>query len=143
MDEFIRRTGNPISREEINGLVSLAWENIDVNGYTTFMIAYFSRDGLQGGTYYFLTSDMEDVLRCYTAMRQELGDRYGPTVPFDTVRNIRELRLYESSWHLPGGYVYLKVNTSQGEPVTLWYTSPDLSRQLFGDRDTSSNPRRR
>jgi hypothetical protein len=134
MEEFIRQTGDPISREEINGLVSLAWANVDVKGYTTFMVAYFSRDGLQGGTYYFLTRDMDELTRCYGEMRQELRDRYGPTWLFNGM--IKELRPYECSWHLSGGYVYLKVNTRTGEPVTLWYSSPELSQQLFGDRES-------
>ena len=64
MDDFIKKTGKPVSRETYNGLVSLAWENIDVNGYTTYMIAYFSKSGLQGGTYYFLTYDMDQLMRC-------------------------------------------------------------------------------
>jgi hypothetical protein len=79
---------------------------------------------------------MEELNRCYNEMRQELVDRYGPTRLFDTILSVRELRPYESSWHLPGGYVHLKVNTRQGEPVTLWYSSPELSRQLFGDRES-------
>ena len=133
MDEFIKNTGNPISREEINGLVSLAWENINVGGYTTYMLAFFSNNGLQAGTHYFLTYNMDEHIRCYREVQQELRGRYGPTVLFNGI--IRELRLYESSWHLPGGYVYLKVNTRMGDPVTLWYSSPELSRQLFGDRE--------
>jgi hypothetical protein len=136
MDEFIRRTGNPISREETNGLVSLAWENIDVNGYRTCMIAYFSGSGLQGGTYYFLTSNMDELKTCYSKMQQELGNRYGPTeLPFDNILNIRELRPYESAWLLPSGYVHLKVDTRKGEPLALWYFSRELSRQVFGERD--------
>jgi hypothetical protein len=140
MDEFIRRTGNPVSREEINGLVSLAWANINVNGYTTYMIAYFSRTGLQGGTYYYLTRDMDELMRCYSEIRQELRDRYGPTWLFNGI--IKELRPYECSWHLPGGYVYLKVNTRTGDPVTLWYSSPELSRQLFGDYNPPATAQR-
>jgi hypothetical protein len=95
------------------------------------MLAYFSKSGLQAGTYYFLTYDMDQLMRCYTEMRQEHLDRYGPTQLYDLIS--RELRPYESSWNLPGGYVYLKVNTRQGEPVTLWYSSPELTKQLFGD----------
>ena len=131
IDEVIRKMGKPISREEINGLASLAWENIDVNGYTTYMLAYFSRTGLQAGTYYFLTYDLDELMRCYLEVRNELRDQYGPTYLFDGI--IRELRPYESSWNLPGGYVYLKVNTRQGDPVTLWYSSPELTKQLFGE----------
>ena len=134
MDEFVRKMGQPVSREEINGLVSLAWANVIVNGYTTFMIAYFSRSGLQAGTYYFLTRDLDELMRCYNEMRQELRDRFGPTNLFNGI--IREPRIFECSWHLPGGYVYLKTNTRTGDPVTLWYSSPELSRQLFGDRQS-------
>jgi hypothetical protein len=70
-------------------------------------------------------------MRCYSEMRQELLTRFGPTVLYDEI--VREPRPYQSSWKLPGGYVYLNVNTRQGEPVTLWYSSPELTRQLFGN----------
>jgi len=136
MDEVIRKTGKPVSREEFNGLVSLAWENIDVNGYATYMIAYFSNAGLQGGTYYFLTYDIDELMRCYNQIRQELRNRHGPTRLFNGI--IKEMRVYECSWNLPGGYVYLKVNTRTGDPVTLWYSSPELSQKLFGDRVSSA-----
>ena len=135
IDEVIKKMGKPISREEINGLVSLAWENIDVNGYTTFMIAYFSNSELQGGTYYFLTYNIDELMRCYNEMRTELRDLYGPTYLFNGI--LKELRPYECSWHLSGGYVYLKVNTREGEPVTLWYSSPKLTQQLFGESITA------
>ena len=136
MDEFIKKTGRPVSREEVDGLVSLVWESINVNGYTAFMVAYFSKSGLQGGTYYFLTYDLDEIKKCYSELRQELLDRHGPTVLYDIIHSARELRPYESSWHLPGGYVYLKVNTRTGDPVTLWYSSPELTRQLLGDRES-------
>jgi hypothetical protein len=131
MDEVIKKMGKPVSREEINGLVSLVWENVEVNGYITYMLCYFSKSGLQGGTYYFLTYTMDELMRCYSEIRQELRDRFGPTYLFDGI--IKELRPYESSWNLPGGYVYLKVNTREGDPVTLWYSSPELTKQVFGD----------
>ena len=131
MDEVIKKMGKPVSREKINGLDSLVWENIEVNGYTTYMLCYFSKAGLQGGTYYFLTYTMDELMQCYNEVRQELRNRFGPTVLFDGI--IRELRPYECSWNLPGGYVYLKVNTREGDPVTLWYSSPELTKQVFGD----------
>jgi hypothetical protein len=131
MEEVIKKMGKPISQSEINGLVSLAWEKIDVGAYSTYMLAYFSKSGLQAGTYYFLTYDMDQLMRCYSEMRQELLGRFGPTQLYDIIS--RELRPYESSWNLPGGYVYLNVNTRKGEPVTLWYSSPELTKQLFGD----------
>jgi len=133
MDEFIKKMGRPVSRETVNGLVSLVWENIDVNGYKTFMLAYFSRNRLQGGTYYFVTHSLDELAKCYRDVQLDLRKRYGPTVLYHGI--INEMRTYESSWHLPGGYVYLKVNTRTGDPVTLWYSSPELSRQLFGDRE--------
>ena len=133
MDAVTKKMGKPISREEINGLVSLAWENVIVGEYITYMIAYFSKSGLQAGTYYFVTDNLEHLGRCFTAMRQELRDRYGPTSYFYQ-GVVRELRLYECSWNLPGGFVYLKTNTRQGEPVSLWYSSPELTKQLFGDK---------
>jgi hypothetical protein len=42
MDEVIKKMGRPVSRETVNGLVSLVWENVDVSGFTSYMIAYFS-----------------------------------------------------------------------------------------------------
>ena len=133
MDEVIKKMGKPVSREEVNGLISLVWEDVEVNGYTTYMLCYFSKSGLQGGTYYFLTYTMDELMKCYSEVRQELRDRYGPTYLYDGI--IKELRPYESSWNLPGGYVYLKVNTREGDPVTLWYSSPELTKQLFGRVD--------
>jgi hypothetical protein len=133
INDFIKKMGKPVSQERVNGLDSLLWENVELNGFTTYMIAYFSRAGLQGGTYYFVTTSMDEDIRCYSGLRQELRDRYGPTILFDGI--IREMRAYECSWTLPGGYVYLMVNARQGDPVTLWYSSPELTRQIFGKND--------
>ena len=134
MDEVTKKMGKPVSREEIDGLVSLVWENVDVSGFTSYMIAYFSPKGLQGGTYYFVTYTMDDVVRCYSEIQKELKNRFGQTKLFEGI--IRELRPFESAWNLPGGYVYLMVNTRQGVPVTLWYSSPELTRKIFGNTDT-------
>ena len=131
MDEVIGRMGPPMSRDEINGFVSLVWENVEVGGYMTFMLAYFSASGLQGGVFYFLTHSMEETIRCYEELQQKLLARYGPTRVFDTIT--RELRAYASTWNLPGGLVRLRVNTRQGDPVTLWYSSPELTRQVLGE----------
>jgi hypothetical protein len=139
MDEVIKKMGKPVSREEINGLASLVWKDVDVNGYTTFMLCYFSpKEGLQGGTYYFVTHDEDEFMRCYSEMQQELRNRFGPTILFDVI--IRELRPYECSWDLPGGYVYLRANARLGEPVTLWYSSPELTKKVFGDTKLKSKP---
>ena len=130
MDDVIKKMGKPLSREKNNDLDSLIWEGIIINGYTVYMQAYFSNKGLQGGTYYFLTYNMEQHMKCYSEMREELRNRFGPTHLFDGI--INELRAYESSWNLPSGYVHLKVNTRLGEPVTLWYSSPELTKKIFG-----------
>jgi hypothetical protein len=132
MDDVIKKMGKPISREKVNGLDSLLWENIDVNGFATYVIAYFSKSKLQGGTYYFVTNNMDDTMRCYSQLRLQLRDRFGPTLLFEGI--IKELRPYECSWDLPGGYVYLMVNPRQGDPVTLWYSSPELTKQIFGNK---------
>ena len=130
IDEFTAAMGTPLSREETNGLVSLVYENIKVAGYPTYMLAYFSGNGLEGGTYYFLTTNLDELMQCYTDVQQQLLAQFGPTVLCDGI--IREMRPYETSWNLAGGYVYLKVNTRRNEPVTLWYSSPALTKQLFG-----------
>jgi hypothetical protein len=131
MAEFTRKMGKPISREEVNGLVSLVYENIEVGGFTSYMVVFFSKTGLEGGTYYFLTPNLDELMRCYNETRQTLRDLYGPTQLFDGI--IKERRPYECSWALPGGYVYLKVNTRvDNAPVTLWYSSPALTKKLLG-----------
>jgi hypothetical protein len=133
MDEVIKQMGKPVSRETVDGLVSLIWENVDVSGFNSYMIAYFSSSGLQGGTYYFVTYTMDDIIKCYAGLQMELYNRFGRTNLFDEI--IKELRPYESSWILPGGYIYLMVNARQGVPVTLWYSSPELSRKIFGQTE--------
>ena len=130
MDDVVKKMGKPVSSEKNNGLDSLVWENVDVNGFNAYMIAYFSPKGLQGGTYYFVTYTQDDLIKCYSGMQKDLRARYGPTVLYEGI--IRELRSYESSWNLPGGYVYLMVNPRQGVPVTLWYSSPELTKKIFG-----------
>jgi len=131
-EEFVKKMGQPIHREEADGIASLVWENVFVFGYKTYMLAYFTKSGLQGGTYYFLTYDMDQLKKCYTEMRQELRDKYGPT---DLYREIlKELRDYECLWELSGNYVHLKTNTRQGEPVTIFYVSPELAGIIFNDK---------
>ena len=130
MNEFIGRMGNPISREEINGLSSLLWENVEVNGYMTYMVVYFSSAGLQGGTYYFLTYSIDELMQCYSELREELRGRFGPTNLFHGI--LREMRHYECFWNLEGGSVHLKTNTRQDIPVTLWFASPELTRLITG-----------
>jgi hypothetical protein len=127
---FTEKMGKPAAREEVNGLVSLIYENIEISGYAVYMLAYFSQTGLEGGTYYFLTDNLDELMQCYTTVQRELLARYGPTILCDGI--IREMRPYETSWNLESGYVYLKVNTRQNEPVTLWYSSPGLTKKMLG-----------
>jgi len=130
METFIAKMGKPVHREEYNGLQSLVYDNLIVSGYPAFMLAYFSKKGLEGGTYYFHTFTLDELMKCYKDVQKELLDRYGPTDLCDGI--IREMRPYETSWNLKTGYVYLKVNTRQNEPVTLWYSSPELTKKLTG-----------
>lgn len=131
MEEVVARMGPPMSSGEIDGFVSLVWDNVAVLGYNTFMLAYFSESGLQGGVHYFLTYSLDETIRCYRDVQQMLLRRYGPAEMLDEIT--RELRAYASSWNLPGGLVRLRVNTRQGDPVTLWYSSPELTRHILGD----------
>jgi len=128
-DEFIKKLGQPINREEHDGVASLIWENVFVLGYKTYMLAYFTDTGLQGGTYYFLTYDMNQLMKCYTEMGQELRSKYGPAGLFHPIQ--KELRNYECLWNVSGNLVHLKTNTRNGEPVTLMYISPELAKQIF------------
>ena len=128
--DFTAKMGNPAHTEETDGLRSLVYDNIMVLGYPVFMVVYFSNSGLEGGTYYFNTRNLDELIKCYKDVQKDLLAKFGPTVLCDVI--IREMRPYESSWDLPGGYVYLKVNTRQNEPVMLWYSSPSLTKKLFG-----------
>jgi len=128
LNAFKAKMGNPVHVEEVNGLQSLVYENITVSGYPVFMIAYFSKTGLEGGTYYFYSNTLEDMKKCYTAVQNDLVLQFGPTLLFDEM--LRERRPYETSWNFPSGYVYLKANTRYNEPVSLWYSSPALTKKL-------------
>ena len=130
MDEFTAKIGKPVHQDEYNGLSCLVYEDIVVSGYTAYMLVYFSKDGLEGGTYYFITYNLDELRKCYTDMQKELLERYGPTYLNDII--FREMAPYESSWNLPDGYIHLKVDTRKNEPVTLWYSSPSLTKMLTG-----------
>lgn len=130
MEEFTSKMGKPAYQEEANGLSSLIYEGIEISGYPTYMLVYFSKTGLEGGTYYFLTYSQDELIKCYKDMQKELLEKYGPTSLCDGI--IKERRPYETSWNLNGGFVYLKVNTRLHEPVTLWYSSPSLTKKLTG-----------
>ena len=131
LQEFKAKMGNPVFVEEVDGLQSLVYDKLIVSGYPVFMLVYFSKNGLEGGTYYFHTFSLEELMKCYKDLQKELLEKYGPTNLRDEI--IKEMRPYETSWeNLKNGYIYLKVNTRQNEPVTLWYSSPALTEKLTG-----------
>jgi len=130
MQDFIAKMGKPAHVDNINGLQSLVYDNLIVSGYQAFMVAYFSKDGLEGGTYYFNTFSYDELVSCYTNVQKELLGLYGPTSLSDTI--FRERAPYESLWKLNSGYVHLMVDTRRNDPVTLWYSSPALTKILFG-----------
>ncbi|MDR2159369.1 MAG: hypothetical protein LBP23_04800 [Treponema sp.] len=130
LEEFTAKEGQPVDREEHGGLSSLMYEHIGVAGYTAYMLVYFSEAGLEGGTYYFLTEILDELMRCYRELQRKLIDRYGPSPLMDEM--LREPRPYNSSWHTAEGSIHLKVNTRRNDPVTLWYSSPALTRKLSG-----------
>jgi len=134
MRDFTARMGTPVHTEEINGFRSLLYTNVPMAGYRTFMVAYFSQNGLEGA-YYFNTNDTEEMMRCYTAVQTELVAQFGRTPPPPAGRYeelLREMRVYETCWNLPNGYVHLKVNTRRSDPVTLWISFPALTEMLDG-----------
>ncbi|MCL2440126.1 MAG: hypothetical protein FWD14_00105 [Treponema sp.] len=135
LEAFKARMGNPVHVEEANGFQSLIYENVPMAGFRAFMVVYFSRNGLEGGTYYFNTENLEELMRCYASVQKELVEQFGPTPPAPAGRYeelLREMRVYETCWDLPSGYIHLKVNTRRSDPVTLWISSPALTSLLDG-----------
>jgi hypothetical protein len=132
MEEFTAKMGRPAYVDEYDGLQSLVYDNIVVSGYPVFMLVYFSENGLEGGTYYFHTFSFDELTQCFINVQKELLALYGSTTVSTTFQEetFREMRPYENIWDLPGGYVYLKVNTRENEPVMLWYSSPALTNKI-------------
>jgi hypothetical protein len=130
MKDFTAKMGQPAHIDEFDGLQSLVYDNLIISDYPAFMVVYFSPRGLEGGTYYFHTFSLDELMQCYRDVQKELLEKFGPTLLCDGI--IREMRPYETSWELANGFVYLKVNTRRNEPVTLWYSSPALTKQLKG-----------
>jgi hypothetical protein len=130
LEEFTAGEGQPVDREEHGGLSSLVYKDVELAGYKAFMLVYFSKSGLEGGTYYFLTESLDELMRCYREVQRGLIGRYGPSGLMDEI--LREQRPYDSSWKLAEGYVHLSVNTRRNDPVTLWYSSPALTGKLLG-----------
>jgi len=133
MTAFIAKMGNPVHTAEANGFQSLIYEKIPFAGYNTYMIAYFSKNGLEGGAYYFDTKNMDELKKCYSTVQSELITHYGQVPPAPAGRYdvmLRETRTYQTCWNLPDGYVLLKVNTKTNDPVTLWVSFPTLTKML-------------
>jgi hypothetical protein len=135
-EDFIKKMGQPITREEKDGIASLVWENIFVSGYKTYMLAYFTKNGLQGGTYYFITYDPDQLVKCYTELQQDLRTRYGPTNLYRDIQ--KEYRDYQCLWNVSGNYIHLKVDTRKDEPVKIFYLSPELAKLIFGDESATA-----
>jgi len=133
IEAFKAKMGNPVHIETMNGFQSLVYDNISVAGYKAFMVAYFSKKGLEGGAYYFDTSNLEELQKCYTAVQDDLIIQYGAAPASGRYEKLlAEMRVYESCWNLPGGYIHLKVNTRRNDPVTLWISFPTLTKILDG-----------
>jgi hypothetical protein len=133
IEEFKAKMGNPVHVETMNGFQSLVYEKITVAEFPAYMVAYFSKKGLEGGAYYFDTNNLEELQKCYTAVQDDLANQYGTTPPSGRYEKLlREMRVYESCWDLPSGYIHLKVNTRKSDPVTLWVSFPTLTKMLDG-----------
>jgi len=134
IEAFKAKMGNPIHVETSNGFQSLIYKDISVAGYNAFMVAYFSKKGLEGGAYYFDTNNLEELMKCYTAVQDDLITLYGSAPPSAgrVEKLLAEMRTYESCWELPSGYIHLKVNTRKSDPVTLWISFPTLTKILDG-----------
>jgi len=132
LQEFKAKMGEPVNVENNNGFQSLLYENIQISGYPVFMLAYFSRNGLEGGTYYFHTFSLDELMQCYTRVQKELFEKYGPTPVYYPI--FKEAFPYISCWDLETGYVQLRVDTRRNEAINLWYSSPGLTELVFGNR---------
>jgi hypothetical protein len=135
IEAFKAKMGNPVHVETFNGFQSLIYENVPVAEYRSYMVVYFSQKGLEGGTYYFDTKNLEELMKCYTAVQNDLITQYGATPPPPSGRYeklLAEMRAYETCWNLPSGYIHLKVNTRRSDPVTLWISFPTLTKILDG-----------
>jgi len=133
IDAFKARMGNPAFVEDSGGYQSLIYQNTLFANNRALMITYFSGNGLEGGMYYFYADGLEEIMMCYDSVQRELVTHYGhpPSPPLGRYEVLmREMRVYETCWMLPGGYIHLKVNTRTGDPVTLWISFPALTEIL-------------
>jgi len=135
VNTFRARMGNPAFIDNSGMFQALLYENVPMAGYRAYMVAYFSANGLEGGMYYFDNPDILETMKCYDAVQKELVAHFGPTPPPPAGRYeeiLREMRVYETCWILPGGYIHLKVNLRSNDPVTLWISFPTLTGILDG-----------
>ena len=133
IDAFRTRMGTPAFVDNSGRFQALLFENVPMAGYRAYMIAYFSDNGLEGGIYYFDTANIGEMMMCYDSVQKELVAQYGPTPPPPAGRYevlMREMRVYETCWMLPGGYIHLKENLRTNDPVTLWISFPTLTEML-------------
>jgi len=128
--DFKAKMGEPVHVETSNGYQSLLYENIQISGFPVYMLAYFSKSGLEGGAYYFNTFTLDELMNCYTTVQNELIQKFGPTPVCYPI--LKEAFPYITYWDLRKGYVQLRVDTRRNEPVTLWYSSPKLTEIVFG-----------
>jgi hypothetical protein len=129
--DFTAKMGrNPVQSDEINGFRVLIYNNIRVYNYSVYMVAYFSSNGLEGGTYYFDTASYDELIQCYISIQNELRVQYGETYYYSIIHNRNEMAPYESGWDINNSFIKLKVDTRLSDPVTLWYFSPALARSL-------------
>jgi hypothetical protein len=131
MDDFIAKMGNPVHKEVDNGFNSLIYQINDFYGYKGFFVAYFSKNGLEGGAYFFDCGNPDELKKCYIDVQKELFKKYGFTKKYDEIN--KEMRIYESTWDFKSGYIHLKVNTKKNDPVTLWISFPTLTKMLDGE----------
>jgi len=132
LQEFKAKMGEPVFVETDNGIQSLLYENIQISGYPVFMLAYFSRNGLEGGAYYFNTFTIDELRICYTTVQNELLQKFGPAPICLPI--LKEAFPYITYWDLSNGHILLRVDTRINEPVTLWYSSPGLTEIVSGNR---------
>lgn len=129
--DFIAKMGRqPEYTDEADGLKSFVYDKLIVSGFQTFMVAFFSSDGLEGGSYYFNTFSNTERTKCYNDLQKELVEKYGEAHLFDKI--YKEPAPYMSSWSLESGYIMLKIDTRKNDPVTLWFSSPKLTKTITG-----------
>jgi hypothetical protein len=133
LEVFVGKMGKPAHIDEVNGLQSLVYDNLKYSGYDVFMVVFFSKTGLEGGTYYFHTFSNEERLKCYKDMQDVLRHQYGAARLHREVT--KDLSPFDTTWALNTGFVKLKIDTRRNDPVNLWISSPKLTNSLDPERN--------